>query len=285
MRITELSIKNYRALKDVTIPMSHFGCLIGENNSGKSSFLQALSLFFSGSKVAAGHFFDDCDSIRIAVTFDGIGDADLARLAEEHRTRVAEIVSDGRLVLVRAYGVDGKSVLNYSALTPTDARFAAENIAALLKAQRVGQAFANKVVEELPVWELLHNLVRERLTDSLRLQQSGNVLGCETSIRRCERAVVQDTLAVDTIGPHKNETTVADDFGNTGAVFFSESCKVRISDAVKGHRNPNRIAVVEEMAGGHFGAREEQRQGLELSLIHISEPTRRTPISYAVFCL
>ena len=25
--------------------------------------------------------------------------------------------------------------------------------------------------------------------------------------------------------------------------------------------------------------------GLTLSLIHISEPTRRTPISYAVFCL
>ena len=25
--------------------------------------------------------------------------------------------------------------------------------------------------------------------------------------------------------------------------------------------------------------------GLNLSLIHISEPTRRTPISYAVFCL
>ena len=25
--------------------------------------------------------------------------------------------------------------------------------------------------------------------------------------------------------------------------------------------------------------------GLALSLIHISEPTRRTPISYAVFCL
>ena len=25
--------------------------------------------------------------------------------------------------------------------------------------------------------------------------------------------------------------------------------------------------------------------GIDLSLIHISEPTRRTPISYAVFCL
>src|SRR5680860_1801584 len=28
-----------------------------------------------------------------------------------------------------------------------------------------------------------------------------------------------------------------------------------------------------------------QRGALQLSLIHISEPTRRTPISYAVFCL
>src|SRR5664279_6437455 len=31
--------------------------------------------------------------------------------------------------------------------------------------------------------------------------------------------------------------------------------------------------------------RGEQATAMELSLIHISEPTRRTPISYAVFCL
>ena len=30
---------------------------------------------------------------------------------------------------------------------------------------------------------------------------------------------------------------------------------------------------------------EENITIMELSLIHISEPTRRTPISYAVFCL
>ena len=29
----------------------------------------------------------------------------------------------------------------------------------------------------------------------------------------------------------------------------------------------------------------EDLQAISLSLIHISEPTRRTPISYAVFCL
>jgi len=51
MILTNLSVANYKALMDVTIPLSRFGCLIGENNSGKSSFLQALSLFFSGSKL------------------------------------------------------------------------------------------------------------------------------------------------------------------------------------------------------------------------------------------
>src|SRR5680860_1801769 len=42
--------------------------------------------------------------------------------------------------------------------------------------------------------------------------------------------------------------------------------------------------------GRWWGPRHDQRLShhrdtLDLSLIHISEPTRRTPISYAVFCL
>mgnify|MGYP001215881066 CR=1 FL=1 len=150
MRLTQLSITNYRALRDVTIPLSRFGCLIGENNSGKSSFLQALSLFFSGSKLATSHFFDESKPIRIAVTFEDINEADLARLAEEHRTRVSGIIKNGRLVLVRAYGTDGKSELVYNTLTPTDVRFSADSIRTLVRGQRVGQAFVTKVVEAFP---------------------------------------------------------------------------------------------------------------------------------------
>jgi len=150
MRLTQLTISNYRALRDVSIPLSHFGCLIGENNSGKSSFLQALSLFFSGSKLSFSHYFDESRPIRIEVTFEGIGEADLARLADEHRTRVAGIVKNGRLVLVRSYGTDGKSSLLYNALTPNDARFSSDSIAALVKGQRAGQTFVNKVVQAFP---------------------------------------------------------------------------------------------------------------------------------------
>ncbi|GAB2506586.1 AAA family ATPase [Arenimonas alkanexedens] len=150
MRITRVSITNYRALKDVNIPLSRFGCLIGENNAGKSSFLQAVSLFFSGTKLSASHFFDVAKPIRIAVTFEEVTDADLARLQDEHRPRIAGIVKSGCIVLVRAYDTTGKSSLLYSTLTPNDARFSSESIATLVKSQRPSQAFVNKVVQTFP---------------------------------------------------------------------------------------------------------------------------------------
>jgi len=153
MRMTKLTIANYRALREVSIPLSHFGCLIGENNSGKSSFLQALSLFFSGSKLSSANYFDESRPIRIAVTFEEIGEADLARLVDEHRTRVSDIIKDGRLTLVRLYDTDGKSSLLYNTRMPTEERFAPGNIAALLKGGRAGQAFANKVTEVFPELE------------------------------------------------------------------------------------------------------------------------------------
>lgn len=150
MRLTSLSVMNYRALRDVTIPLSRFGCLTGENNTGKSSFLQSLSLFFSGTKLDASNFFDESKPIRIAVTFDEITDADLARLAEEHRKKVAGIVKNGRLVLVRVYDKDGKSSLMYSTLMPNEARFSPDSITSLLKGGRPGRSFVARVTEAFP---------------------------------------------------------------------------------------------------------------------------------------
>lgn len=155
MRMTKLTISNYRALRDVSIPLSHFGCLIGENNSGKSSFLQTLSLFFSGSKLSLNNYFDESQPIRIEIVFEDIGDADLARLVEEHRTKVSRILKDGRLVLVRLFDTNGKSALLYSMLIPNDERFARENIAALLKNGRPGQAFVSKITGTFPELEAI----------------------------------------------------------------------------------------------------------------------------------
>ena len=49
MKLSHLQVLNYRGLREVSIPLSNFVCITGENNSGKSSILQSLSLFISGS--------------------------------------------------------------------------------------------------------------------------------------------------------------------------------------------------------------------------------------------
>src|SRR5665647_3706640 len=53
---------------------------------------------------------------------------------------------------------------------------------------------------------------------------------------------------------------------------------LRVKDEIPG-------TTVTILTMGPGRAAEIIREGLYLSLIHISEPTRRTPISYAVFCL
>ncbi len=46
MKISRLIIKNYRNLKHIDIHLSDTVALIGENNSGKSNFLRAVTLPF-----------------------------------------------------------------------------------------------------------------------------------------------------------------------------------------------------------------------------------------------
>jgi predicted ATP-dependent endonuclease of OLD family len=51
MLLNSLKIENYRGLRDIYLPLSRFVCIVGENNSGKSSTLLALSLLITGSKI------------------------------------------------------------------------------------------------------------------------------------------------------------------------------------------------------------------------------------------
>ncbi|MBI5902364.1 MAG: AAA family ATPase, partial [Deltaproteobacteria bacterium] len=88
MKMTHLRIENFKGLHDITIPLSRFTCLIGENNAGKSSVLQALALFFSGSALPKTHYFDTEKQIRIEVIFKDIMDDDVNRLVEDHRIKI-----------------------------------------------------------------------------------------------------------------------------------------------------------------------------------------------------
>ena len=149
MKLSKLQVKNYRGLRDVTIPLSPFVCLTGENNSGKSSVLQALSLLLSGSALKPTDYFDPQSPVTIEVTLSEVVEEDLRLLAEEHRGRIAELVHDKTFALVRRYGTDGKSQLGYFGRVPKETRFSADNVAALVKGKK-GAGIKNAVLGVFP---------------------------------------------------------------------------------------------------------------------------------------
>ena len=61
MRLRSVSIKNFRALADVTVELDDTTVLIGENNTGKTSFLEALKLCLAQGASRRADTFDDYD--------------------------------------------------------------------------------------------------------------------------------------------------------------------------------------------------------------------------------
>ncbi len=72
MRIHQVSVKNFRSIKDATLPCDDLTALVGRNGSGKSAFLNALDLFYdSSSRVTPEDYYaeDTSNDIEIAVTY------------------------------------------------------------------------------------------------------------------------------------------------------------------------------------------------------------------------
>lgn len=55
MRISEFTVRNYKSLRDAKVSFSNYTNLIGENGSGKTSFLEALYLFFEEFEIVGGN--------------------------------------------------------------------------------------------------------------------------------------------------------------------------------------------------------------------------------------
>jgi putative ATP-dependent endonuclease of OLD family len=153
MRIAQLTVQNFKALRDVSLPMSRFVCIIGQNNSGKSSLLQSLLLFVEGRKLNASYFYDESKDITISVRFEEVTESDLELLAEEHRPRFEPLLVNNSVTLVRRYDPDGTHRLKCVTLVPSDPRFSAEQIDSLTKGKKPGNDFADEIIQAFPELE------------------------------------------------------------------------------------------------------------------------------------
>lgn len=154
MRFVELGVENFRGLKNITIPLSNLGCLIGENNSGKSSVLQAILLLMPSStrRPRLEEFYSPDRPIRVELLVEDVTEADLARIKnEKHRADFAKVVESGTVRFVRSFvsGESGKNQLLISQRVPRDERWREDTLAGLVHGKR-GTELRDAVVALLP---------------------------------------------------------------------------------------------------------------------------------------
>jgi putative ATP-dependent endonuclease of the OLD family len=86
MKIQSVRIKNFRTLKDVTIPFDSVTTFIGPNGAGKSTVLRALDWYFNGKPGSLTE--KDCsfgvttDNIEVQVAFSHLSDKDREALGK-----------------------------------------------------------------------------------------------------------------------------------------------------------------------------------------------------------
>src|ERR1017187_170136 len=128
MKLTHVTVSNYKGLRNTESPLSDFVCTIGENNAGKSSLLQALLLFINGTKLSKAEFYNPDQAIHITAKVEHVTDEGLATLTEDPRAKIAPYVKAASVVLARRYAQDGTSKLRVVTALPQNIKYGAQRM-------------------------------------------------------------------------------------------------------------------------------------------------------------
>jgi len=107
MRLCKFQIKNYKNLENIDFTWDDIIILIGENNTGKSSVLEALDWFLSGKQISDTLLYrnektDEGNAIELIGTFDNLSMPDLQKKAIQGRTY------QSKWILRKKYWIDPK---------------------------------------------------------------------------------------------------------------------------------------------------------------------------------
>tara|TARA_B110001469_G_scaffold118609_1_gene125491 strand:+ start:462 stop:2249 length:1788 start_codon:yes stop_codon:yes gene_type:complete len=97
-KITRLIIRNYRSCKDLDLQLDSFTPLVGQNNAGKSTILNAIRIILNPEKITLDDFHDSDNQLEIIARFVGVSDCLIEKIPEaKHRTAIKPYCPNGTL--------------------------------------------------------------------------------------------------------------------------------------------------------------------------------------------
>lgn len=180
MKIQSVRIRNFRTLKDVTIPFDSVTTFIGPNGAGKSTVLRALDWFFNGKPGALTE--KDCsfgatdEDIEVQVTFADLTEKDREALGKYAPEGVATFTAwkrrspDGADVL----SANAKGFPAFNAIKAAGGATAKKELYATLRRERpeldLPAANTGPAVDQaMTTWEAAHT---DQLLDALEALQT-----------------------------------------------------------------------------------------------------------------
>ncbi len=111
MKLAELKLENFRSYRNATtVSFDDLTVIVGRNDAGKSSLLDALNIFFNGAAIekddASAH--GDPTNVRITCVFSDLPDAIV--VDEQHPTTLQEeylVRADGKFEVCRLFNCSG----------------------------------------------------------------------------------------------------------------------------------------------------------------------------------
>lgn len=312
MKLTKVLIENFRAHTRTELPLSSFGCLIGENNAGKSSVLHALHFAIKGTppnKLVEADFNDIRKPIRVELVVDDIDAQDLARISDAaQRQSIENVLTDGQLILVRTatYGTKISSTLQRMKLQPIDNRWSLEDLNAAITGKKNPQ-LREVAVAQLPqldkplvdkptmavIREQRELLIAAMPVEEMELQETAIPTGISTALTPLLPEVIYIEAVKDASAEVKTTDAatfgkllkilldeVADQFGDIEKEFQKIQRKLSRHTAQDGSSQDDRLDEVKFIESTIEGFVQESFPGVSLRM-DVPAPELRTILSSA----
>lgn len=239
MKVTKILIENFRAHVRTELQLSDFGCLIGENNAGKSSVLHAIHFAINGAppnRLVDADFNDTNKAIRVELVLDDIDAHDLARISDAgQRQSVENVLTNGRIVLVRTavYGARIATNLMLMKPQPKAARWSLDDLNSSI-ARKKNPELREAAVAQLPeldsvlpakptmamIRESREGLISKLPVEALELQETAIPTGISSALAPLLPEVIYIEAVKDASAEAK--TTDAATFGKLLKILLDE---------------------------------------------------------------
>lgn len=149
MKLDRISISNFKGIRSQSFEPTKFSCLVGENNAGKSTVMQAVVYALNRpTQLPSSHFYDTATPVTFELRFSGVDSSHIARLAEEAQQKIAILVIDGVLSLRVEYAPGDKVAVAALRRVPVEARYKSDAIDNAFAGKK-GQGAIDQVVAEI----------------------------------------------------------------------------------------------------------------------------------------